>query len=102
MNKTRFETEINKISLVIKFSWVEVLFYGFFLVYGFFGASTPSYINFVSDIGVEIFQLTLLSFLLVLLGIIGWRWGKDYEDLIVRLATDSKQLKIIKNKLKKK
>ena len=26
---------------------------------------------------------------------------KDYEDLIVRLATDSKQLKIIKNKLKK-
>lgn len=88
MNKTRFETEINKISLVIKFSWVEVLFYGFFLVYGFFGASTPSYINFVSDIGVEIFQLTLLSFLLVLLGIIGWRWGKDYEDLIVITGRD--------------
>jgi hypothetical protein len=88
MNNSRFETEINKISLVIKFSWAEALFYGFFLVYGVFGASAPSYINFMSDIGVEIFQLALLSLFLLLLGIIGWRWGQDCEDLIVITGKD--------------
>ena len=88
MTKTRLETGIDKISLVIKFSWAEVLFYGFFIAYGFFGAATPSYINFVSNISVGIFQITLLSFILVLLGVIGWRWGKEYEDSIVISGRD--------------
>ena len=95
MIQNTFKTEIDKISLVIKFSWAEILFYGFFITYGFFGAMTPSYINFVSNISVGIFQIIMLSFFLLLLGIIEWKWGKNYADQVVLSGRDLLALTII-------
>lgn len=84
----KLQRKIDNLSFVIKFSWIEFIFYGFFIVYGVFGASTPSYINFVSNTGVGILQIVLLSFFLVLLGIVGWKWDKNYQDLIVISGRD--------------
>ncbi|MDP1955350.1 MAG: hypothetical protein Q8K71_12785 [Polaromonas sp.] len=86
--KANFKAEINKVSLVIKFNWAEVLFYGFFVAYGFFGAATPSHTNFISNVGVGILQIGLLSFFLALLGVMAWKWGSEYQDLIVVSGKD--------------
>ncbi len=83
MNTSRLEAGIDRISLVIRFNWAEILFHGFFITYGFFGAASPSLISFLSHPLAGIFQITLLSFFLVLLGNTGWKWGKDFEYLIV-------------------
>lgn len=95
MNTSRLEAGVDKVSLVIRLNWAEVLFYGFFLTYGFFGAAAPSLISFLSHPLAGIFQITLLSFFLVLLGITGWKWGKDFEDLIVITGRDLGALTVI-------
>lgn len=95
MIQNTFKKEIDKIFLVIKFSWAEILFYGFFITYGFFGAATTSHINFMSNVSVGIFQIILLSFFLLLLGIIGYKWGKNYSDQIVFSGKDLLSLTII-------
>ena len=95
MNTSRLEAGIDKVSLVIRFNWAEILFYGFFITYGFFGAAAPSLISFLSHPLAGIFQITLLSFFLVLLGITGWKWGKDFEDVIVNSGRDLVALTVI-------
>jgi len=84
----KLQRKIDNLSFVIKLSWIEFVFYGLFIVYGFFGAATPSYISFASNIGVGILQIVLLSFFLVLLGIVGWKWDKNYQDFIVISGRD--------------
>lgn len=83
MNPSKFEANIDKISFAIKFNWAEVLFYGFFITYGFFGAAVPSLAEFAAHPIAGVFQTALLASFLVLLGIAGWKWGADFEDVLV-------------------
>jgi hypothetical protein len=82
-------------SLSIRYNWAEILFYGFFMAYGFFGAAAPSIAYFSSHPMAGILQITLLSLLLVLLGIAGWKWGEDFEEEIVISPRDLVGLGII-------
>lgn len=88
MSTFRLDAGIGKISFEIKFNWAVVLFYGFFLTYGFFGAAAPSIAHSSSHPVAGIFQIVLLSLFLVLLGLAGWKWGKDFEDVIVLSIRD--------------
>lgn len=80
MIKSGLEAAVDKIYFKIGFNWAEVLFYGFFLAYGFFAAATPSYTSFLSNFTVVILQFILICFFLVTLGIFGWKYDKNYAD----------------------
>lgn len=95
MSPGKLEARIEKIFLVIKFNWAEVLFYGFFLAYGFFGAATPSLADFASHPMAGLFQTTLLTLFLMLLGVAGWKWGASFEDVLVISGRDLVALTVI-------
>jgi len=95
MTRSEIEVGIRNLSFEIRFNWAEILFYGFFIVYGFFGAAAPTISDFASQPIVGILQILLLSFFLLLLGITSWKWAKDFEDKIVISGRDLVALTVI-------
>lgn len=67
---------------MFRFNWAEVLFYAFFLAYGYYGALTPSYKVFSDNFFIGGLSLFVISTSLVIINVILNKFGEVFEDSI--------------------
>lgn len=65
----------------IKINWASVLFFSFFLAYGYYGAITPDLGHFKDNVASSITLLLLLTAILVCFGVLAWK-AAAYQDTI--------------------
>ena len=69
-------------SLVIRFNWAKIIFWAFFLAYGYFGALTPSYSQFSANPVLLIIWSILMILILAALGRIAWKTPEPFRDSV--------------------
>lgn len=69
--------------IIINFNWASVLFYCFFISYGFFAARTPSAKTFIDAINVTLPISAVLVLILILFSYLSWKKRAEFEDSIV-------------------
>ena len=69
-------------SLVISFNWAKIIFWAFFLVYGYFGALTPSYSQLSANPVLLIIWSVLMMLILAVLGRIAWKTPEPFHDSV--------------------
>ena len=82
MRNYKGQTIILKKPITVKFYWMDILFYSFFITYGLFGAAAPPLANFLSHPIIGLLQIAMISIFLIIIGITGFKWGEDFKDSI--------------------
>ncbi|MBI1920093.1 MAG: hypothetical protein HYS23_03325 [Geobacter sp.] len=72
----------NESTITIRFNWAKILFYTFFMSYGYFGALTPNYHQFKHNILSSIITLCYLTLILICLGLIAWKASDRFQDVV--------------------
>jgi len=67
---------------VVNFNWASILFFSFFLAYGYYGAITPEISQFRESLASSILLLGILTIILVLLGLLAWKAPGRFQDSI--------------------
>jgi len=67
---------------VINFNWASILFFSFFMAYGYYGAITPGISQFRESLASSILILGILTIILVLLGLLAWKAPGRFQDSI--------------------
>ncbi|MEX2164796.1 MAG: hypothetical protein WD823_11210 [Sulfuricaulis sp.] len=73
---------IQKPTHIINFNWASILFFSFFLAYGYYGALTPEISQFKESPTTSALTLCLLTVILVLLGLLAWKAPARFQDSI--------------------
>lgn len=71
---------IQKQSHIIKINWATILFFSYFLAYGYYGAITPEISKFRENLASSILLLCFLTIILVLLGLLAWKESSRFQD----------------------
>ena len=67
---------------VINFNWASILFYAFFLAYGYYGAITPEISQFRESLVSSLLKLCLIATILVFIGLLAWKVPARFQDSI--------------------
>lgn len=73
----------------IEFNWAWVIFFAFFLAYGYYGALTPPYAAFKTSLTASLGQLMLLGAILFIFGYVAWKKSGSFKDSISISAQDA-------------
>lgn len=68
--------------LTINFNWATVLFFSYFVAYGYYGALTPEYGQLKANLIASTIKLAFLTLILVLLGLLAWKASGRFKDSI--------------------
>jgi hypothetical protein len=72
----------------IEFNWTWGIFFAFFLAYGYYGALTPPYAAFKTNLTASLGQLMLLGAILFIFGYVAWKKPGSFKDSISISAQD--------------
>lgn len=75
--RQRFESHIT-----IKFNWAWILFFAFFLAYGYYGAVSPALASYKSDLLPSLGQLIIFVGIQFMFGYVAWKKSDRYRDAI--------------------
>lgn len=73
---------IQKPVYVINFNWASILFFSFFLAYGYYGAITPDISQFKDSLVSSVLKLCFLTTILVFFGLLAWKAPGRFQDSI--------------------
>lgn len=66
----------------ISFNWAAILFFSFFLAYGYYGAITPEVSQFKESLASSILKLCFLALILAFFGFLAWKAPGRFQDSI--------------------
>jgi hypothetical protein len=66
----------------IEINWAWIIFFAFFLAYGYYGALSPAYAAFKTNFVASLLQLILLCGILCVFGYVAWRKSDSFKDTI--------------------
>lgn len=67
-------------SRTIRWNWATVLFWAYFIAYGYFGARTPTLAQFHARPAFVTIHLGLLSLILAGFGVLAWKGSESWKD----------------------
>lgn len=87
-HRTMFKTKLVDLcrgcwsKITIKFNWAWIIFFAFFLAYGYYGALSPAYTAYKTDLVASFGQLILLGGMQVVFGYVAWKKSERFKDAI--------------------
>lgn len=73
---------LQKPAYEISFNWAAILFFSFFLAYGYYGAITPEVSEFKESLASSVLKLCFLALVLAFFGLLAWKTPDRFLDSI--------------------